>query len=60
MTEWEKMTRIYRDSNSEYGGTMRLGSYPAVLNKKNLFLIKYTKQKKLMRGIGIVRGEYKL
>ena len=37
MTEWEKNDKKFlRDSNSEYGGTMRLGSYPAVLNKKSL------------------------
>ena len=37
MTEWEKNDKKFlRDSNSEYGGTMRLGSYPAILNKKSL------------------------
>jgi len=37
MTEWEKNNKKFqRDSNSDYGGTMRLGSYPAVLNKKSL------------------------
>ena len=36
MTEWEKNDKKFlRDSNSEYGGTMRLGSYPAILNKKS-------------------------
>ena len=37
MTEWEKNNKKFqRDSNSDYGGTMRLGSYPAVLNKNSL------------------------
>ena len=37
MTEWEKNDKKFkRDSNSDYGGTMRLGSYPAVLNKNSL------------------------
>jgi len=37
MTEWEKNNKKFqRDSNSDYGGTMRLGSYPAALNKKSL------------------------
>ena len=37
MTEWEKNDKKFlRDSNSEYGRTMRLGSYPAILNKKSL------------------------
>ncbi len=37
MTEWEKNDeKFQRDSNSDYGGTMRLGSYPAVLNKNSL------------------------
>ena len=35
-----------QDSNSEYGGTMRLGSYPAVLNKKS-FSYKIYKTKKI-------------
>ena len=37
MTEWEKNNKKFqRDSNSDYGGTMRLGSYPAVLSKNSL------------------------
>ena len=37
MTEWEKNNKKFqRDRNSDYGGTMRLGSYPAVLNKNSL------------------------
>ena len=37
MTEWEKNNKKFqRDSNSNYGGTMRLGSYPAVLSKNSL------------------------
>ena len=37
MTEWEKNNKkLQRDSNSDYGGTMRLGSYPAVLSKNSL------------------------
>ena len=37
MTEWEKNDKKFqRDRNSDYGGTMRLGSYPAVLNKNSL------------------------
>ena len=47
MTEWEKNDKKFlRDSNSEYGGTMRLGSYPAVLNKKS-FSYKIYKTKKI-------------
>ena len=47
MTEWEKNDKKFlRDSNSEYGGTMRLGSYPAVLNKKS-FSYKIYKAKKI-------------
>ena len=47
MTEWEKNDKKFlRDSNSEYGGTMRLGSYPAVLNKKS-FYYKIYKTKKI-------------
>ena len=54
MTEWEKNNKKFqRDSNSDYGGTMRLGSYPAVLNK-TLFLIKFIKQEILMKDTGIV------
>ena len=37
MTEWEKNNKKFqRDSNSDYGGTMRLGSYPAILSKNSL------------------------
>ena len=37
MTEWEKNNKKFqRDSNSDYGGTMRLGSYPALLSKNSL------------------------
>ena len=37
MTEWEKNNKKFqRDNNSDYGGTMRLGSYPAVLSKNSL------------------------
>jgi CTP synthase len=37
MTEWEKNNKKFqRDSDSDYGGTMRLGSYPAVLSKNSL------------------------
>ena len=37
MTEWEKNNKKFqRDSSRDYGGTMRLGSYPAVLNKNSL------------------------
>jgi CTP synthase len=37
MTEWEKNNKkLQRDSNSDYGGTMRLGSYPAILSKNSL------------------------
>ena len=37
MTEWEKNNKKFqRDSNSDYGGTMRLGSYPAELSKNSL------------------------
>ena len=37
MTEWEKNNKKFqRNSNSDYGGTMRLGSYPAVLSKNSL------------------------
>ena len=47
MTEWQKNDKKFlRDSNSEYGGTMRLGSYPAVLNKKS-FSYKIYKTKKI-------------
>ena len=47
MTEWEKNDKKFlRDSNSEYGGTMRLGSYPAILNKKS-FSYKIYKTKKI-------------
>ena len=47
MTEWEKNDKKFlRDSNSEYGGTMRLGSYPAILNKKS-FSYKIYKAKKI-------------
>ena len=47
MTEWEKNDKKFlRDSNSEYGGTMRLVSYPAVLNKKS-FSYKIYKTKKI-------------
>ena len=36
LTEWIKDKEIQtRDLESEYGGTMRLGSYPAILTKKS-------------------------
>tara|TARA_B100000700_G_scaffold298972_1_gene365426 strand:- start:846 stop:2489 length:1644 start_codon:yes stop_codon:yes gene_type:complete len=36
LTEWIKDKEIQkRDSESEYGGTMRLGSYPAILKKNS-------------------------
>ena len=35
LTEWIKDEEIQkRDLESEYGGTMRLGSYPAILKKR--------------------------
>ena len=37
MTEWEKdQEKITRSNNSDYGGTMRLGSYPANLKSGSL------------------------
>ena len=46
MTEWLKNEKKYiRDDNSEYGGTMRLGSYPAVLDKNSLSFKIYKSKK---------------
>tara|TARA_B100001173_G_scaffold52743_1_gene43483 strand:+ start:432 stop:2054 length:1623 start_codon:yes stop_codon:yes gene_type:complete len=37
MTEWEKdQEKFTRSNNSDYGGTMRLGSYPANLKSRSL------------------------
>jgi CTP synthase len=37
MTEWEKdQKKFTRDDQSDYGGTMRLGSYPAILKSNSL------------------------
>ena len=37
MTEWEKNNKKFqRNRDSDYGGTMRLGSYPALLSKNSL------------------------
>ena len=37
MTEWEKdQKKFTRDDESDYGGTMRLGSYPAILKSNSL------------------------
>jgi len=37
MTEWEKdQKKFTRDDGSDYGGTMRLGSYPAILKANSL------------------------
>ena len=46
MTEWEKNNKKFqRDRNSDYGGTMRLGSYPAVLRKNSLSYKIYNSKK---------------
>ena len=44
MTEWFKGGVSYkRDKNSDYGGTMRLGTYPCQIQKKSKAFSIYSK-----------------
>ena len=52
LTEWIKDEEIQKETQSEYGGTMRLGSYPAILKKDSKVRNIYG-SKKLMKDIGI-------
>ena len=44
MTEWFKEGKYYkRDKNFDYGGTMRLGTYPCQIKKKSKAFKIYSK-----------------
>jgi CTP synthase len=46
LTEWFDGTKIQvRDTNTDLGGTMRLGAYPCVINKESLAFQIYKKEK---------------
>ena len=62
MTEWEKdQQKFVRDNDSDYGGTMRLGSYPAILKSRSLVskIYKYTNIKERHRHRYEVNINYK-
>ena len=62
MTEWEKdQQKFVRDNDSDYGGTMRLGSYPAKLKSRSLVskIYKYTNIKERHRHRYEVNINYK-
>ena len=51
INEWEKDKKKIKGTNKKLGGTMRLGSYEAILKKYDDF--KNMKNQKLKRGTGI-------
>ena len=62
MTEWEKdQQKFVRSNASDYGGTMRLGSYPATLKSRSLVskIYKYTNIKERHRHRYEVNINYK-
>jgi len=62
MTEWEKdQQKFVRSNASDYGGTMRLGSYPAILKSRSLVskIYKYTNIKERHRHRYEVNINYK-
>ena len=49
MNEWKKNGNLYKGSRKDLGGTMRLGSYPATLNKsskiKQIYKLKHINER---------------
>ena len=49
INEWKKNGNLYKGSKKDLGGTMRLGSYPAILNQnskiKQIYKLKYINER---------------